>query len=471
MFRHIRRCVLIGMIVISALVGSVGQLGSTAAAQEPQFSAAASATLIAQAGQIGKVFLPALPTECRQFTAGYLGPVEQVTIEHLANNPISILSVPGVDPQNVRVHLRLYQRLANNKYVFLKEYSSFTTGTVGEFFSFVDVVGKLENLPAGPDYVVAYYVEWLSPSGQSVDGWAIALQSDYYTLLDNKGASALYDQPMCSSLFPPQATLSATSGTVSSPVSYALKNYPLGVSVPIVWDGKVIANASTNSAGVTSGTIPVPAAPMGTHKLSFSYGHWVASKTFTVKPRIKLFPNSGLTRGQTVNVSLRGYAKYETVNIRWKKGTSWITVAQAKTSGTGSANINVKVPSFAVIGTNSVRGDGKYGHAQTNGVTVVASASIASSANASPTPTKTATPTATTAISETVTPEPSPTVAPTEQPSTPEITETATVLPTDTTTPTVEPTEDMGSPTETPTVEPTAVPTETPAATATEGTT
>jgi hypothetical protein len=161
-----------------------------------------------------------------------------------------------------------------------------------------------------------------------------------------------------------------------------------------------------------------------------------------------------------VNVSLRGYAAHETVNIRWKKGSTWFHIAYVTTSSTGSANIDVRVPTFVPDGPTSVRGDGRYGRAQTNAVTVSGGTYRPSEATKTPTPSPTASPTATATIEPTQTPEASPSVDPTSPVSTPEAspTETSTEIPT-VDTPTTEPTESA-----TPAIEATATsePTSTP---------
>jgi hypothetical protein len=125
------------------------------------------------------------------------------------------------------------------------------------------------------------------------------------------------------------------------------------------------------------------------------------SKTvsFEVVPRIKVNTNPAV-RGQFADVSLRGYARNETVHIRWKKGLSWVTLATIVTSSTGSANVPVKVPTWALDGPNSVRGDGTVFRQQTNVVNVQGGlyipASVSSSApTPAPSPIPTATPAAT----------------------------------------------------------------------------
>jgi hypothetical protein len=260
---------------------------------------------------------------------------------------------------------------------------------------------------------------------------------------------------VCGGLKSPSVVSNTTTGTVNSVTPLTLQYFPTKTVVPITWDDKQIGSVTTGPTSFTNGSFVVPAAPMGPHTVQFNYGHWSAKFNYVVKPRIKLIPST-VGRGQTVNVSLRGFAKYETVNIRWKKGTSWVQVGQVKASGTGSANVDIKVPTWAPNGAASVRGDGTYGHAQTNAVMVSGGAPLTGSAvkTATPTPTPTKTP----AVAATSTPSPVSTVVP----ETPEATATIPVE-----TPTPEVTESPATETATPEPSPTATaePTETPSPT------
>lgn len=91
---------------------------------------------------------------------------------------------------------------------------------------------------------------------------------------------------------------------------------------------------------------------------------------FEVAPRIKVIP-AEVSAGQTVEVSLRGFGKGETVRIRWLVDGVWVQIATVTTSNTGSANLTVTVPADVDPGANKVRGDGPQFRAQTNAVTVV----------------------------------------------------------------------------------------------------
>jgi hypothetical protein len=319
----------------------------------------------------------------------------------------------------------------------------------------------------GSTVVAIATIQWVNQS-QGVVGEVHLLYTHYQTLLEGPPVNRLFDPTdACKPAKPASATLDPTEGIVGSSVHFHIYRFPYNPAVGIYFDGKKIGSVATNEHGNATGNFIVPAVQMGEHAVRFyRYGRSV-TKTFTVIPRIKLVPSANLTRGQKVNVSLRGYAAHETVYIRWKKGTTFVQINHVTTSSSGSANIDIHVPSFAVIGTNSVRGDGTYGHAQTS-VTVVVSASSASALKPSPTPTKTATPIptatkspATPTSTATVTPtEPIATATATEMPAT----ETATAEPTTSSTATIEPTEEIVNPTETPTLVPTALATETPQA-------
>jgi hypothetical protein len=149
--------------------------------------------------------------------------------------------------------------------------------------------------------------------------------------------------------------------------------------VQITWrrtSGSVIAIATVNAngGGAVSGSIKVPATPGGSgQQIRFTSGSVSRTVLFEVAPRIKvIYPGAAAMRGQVVDISLRGYAKNETVRIRWQDGdgVGWRTIGTVVTSNSGSANILLPVPSFAANGIQSVRGDGTVLRQQTNVVTI-----------------------------------------------------------------------------------------------------
>jgi hypothetical protein len=174
---------------------------------------------------------------------------------------------------------------------------------------------------------------------------------------------------------PATASLSSSRGTVNSTVSFSLSNFSPNATVTVTWrrpggSSQVIGSATVTNAGTGAGTVAVPATTGGINTVSFSDGVKSATTQFEVVPRIKVIPGV-VSPGETIDVSLRGYAKGESVRIRWLINGKWVTVAVATTSNTGSANIEVTVPDRAASGPNSVRGDGTVNRQQTNAVLVV----------------------------------------------------------------------------------------------------
>lgn len=174
---------------------------------------------------------------------------------------------------------------------------------------------------------------------------------------------------------PASAVLSTGRGIVNSVVSFTLANFAPNSTVSVTWKrpGGSIApmgNVTITNTGLGAGSLPVPGTTAGTNTITFSNGISNVSVTYVVVPRILVTP-SVVSAGSTVNVSLRGYGKNETVRIRWKVGNVWVVVATVKTSNTGSANFTVTVPANAAAGANSVRGDGTINRQQTNAVTVI----------------------------------------------------------------------------------------------------
>jgi hypothetical protein len=371
--------------------------------------------------------------------------------------------------QPVSVEWQVYKVLSSIS-VSLVYSSSVYVGTAYDFDPVDSGAYTIYNLPVGPTYIGVALIDWYNGSASSV-GHSYA-RYDYYETYTNSSYNGVKNA--CYSPYHPTASLSPTSGIVGSSVAYSVSSFPPNTTVSAKWDGKALTSVKTGSGGKASSHFTVPAAPMGTHTIRWTAGSLAAQRTFTVTPRIKITPSANVSRGQIVNVSLRGYHAYETVYIRWKKGTSWVQIAHVTTSSTGSANIDVHVPKWVPDGPTSVRGDGSYGRAQTNAVTVLGgpfSSSIAKTPTPTPSPTETATATATVTPTQTAeatatvepttpatTPEASPTVPPTESPSA----ETPTPEPTESATPSPEPTIDA-----TATVEPASTAVDDPTATPT----
>ncbi len=311
--------------------------------------------------------------------------------------------------------------------------------------------------PLGPRYVVNAEIIWFDPATANLVTGTATYRINFYLPLNDQGTPLGQASNSCRSPEPPSAQIPTPRGTVNARAGYSLANFPLSTTLAITWDGRQIGSTTTGFDGSLRSSFVVPATPLGNHTVAWTAGTWTASATYEVVPRIKVIPNN-VSRGQEVDISLRGFAKKEVVRVRWKRGGSWIQLTTVLTSNTGSANVFVTVPAWAADGAHSVRGDGPVGRAQTNAVNVQGGAFRPAeepqtpTATATATATQTATPTATpptdaspiAPLTETPTPEP------TATPELAEPTATTEPPPTSTPTPTTEPT-----PTETPLIEPT----------------
>ena len=366
---------------------------------------------------------------------------------------VSLYSYSSYSSETVSVQWYLFKVLANGSSSLVSQSSVhyrtayYSTPANFPYYTFYD-------RPLGPTYIGVARLIWYNSVGNAI-GFNDALY-DYYSTYVDGGYYGVKDA--CYSPYHPTASLSPTSGTVNSSVSFSTNSFPANSSLTVKWDSTTLGSISSNSSGKSSGSFKVPAAPLGKHTVRWSTGGLAAQRTFTVIPRIKITPSVNVRRGQIVNVSLRGYAAHETVNIRWKKGSTWAHVAYVTTSSTGSANIDVRVPNYVPDGSTSVRGDGSYGRAQTNAVTVSGGTFRSSEATKTPTstPSPNVSPTSTATAAPTQSPEASPTIEPTTPANTPEASPTASPTePPSTDTPTTEPSESATPPDEA-SVEPTA---------------
>jgi hypothetical protein len=322
-----------------------------------------------------------------------------------------------------------------------------------------------EHLPGGNYYAGGGTLTWYN-SNATVLG-TYSFRFDRYELIH--GSRRDTSSANCNRIAQPTLFLSSLRTTVDTVISLQGSNFPISQPVKITWRGGVVGTVTSDAQGNVSGAFKVPAAPMGDYALGFDGGpNWKITSTVTLVPRVKVLPGSA-GRGETVKVSLRGFAKGETVRVRWKKGNGWAELGRVTMSSTGSGELWVPVPTWVPDGTSSVRGDGTVGRAQTNAVFISGGAGFSTASEKTPTPTPTATTTATVTTTATMTatipasPEISPTstevtvtmtVTPSEtatETATPPPTETATEPPTPTTEPTLPPTE-TSLPTETATV-------------------
>ncbi len=169
---------------------------------------------------------------------------------------------------------------------------------------------------------------------------------------------------------PPRLTMSATRGTVNAKIRLEIAGFPADTYTEITFAGVTVAATTTSASGTASVRMTVPAKPQGDYQVHAAAGATSATATYAIVPRVKVIPGSAAS-GEQVEISLRGFAKNERVRIRWLVDGRWIEIfVIARTSNTGSANVDVTVPAGVIPGPAKVRGDGTIARAQTNAFVV-----------------------------------------------------------------------------------------------------
>jgi hypothetical protein len=417
----------------------------------------AAETVLSQSGAVGQWLFPEPPgtSPIKCFYPADTQSQRSITYQ----SPV-VYPAPGLSSQFISAIVHIMKRMPDGSFVEAGAQGGSTgIATPASPLPQSAITSFFTDL--GSTYVLIVHIDWSDAQG---GGHVQLLYTQYQTTFSGSPEHVNPITDACSPFLPPTASIDPSQGIVGTHVSFSLTRFPTDPTVGIYFDGTKIGSVASDAHGNADGSFIVPAAPMGPHTVRFYRFGRNATAQFTIKPRIKITPSTNLHHGNTVNVSLRGYATHEMVKIRWKQGSSFTEIAHVTTSSTGSANINVQVPNFAAIGTNSVRGDGSVGHAQTNAVTVIASSSKSSAAKPSPTLTKTSTPkpiatedpAIPTSLPQTSTPEPSATAStPAETPTSEPATESLNVIPTTEPPATIE-----NETTENPTA--TALPTETP---------
>jgi hypothetical protein len=352
--------------------------------------------------------------------------------------------VNGVTSGRVDWTPKVYQNLLDSRglHVVRQGATQSLTLSTGNTTAFQSSL--FEHLPGGGYYSGGGTLTWFN-ANSTVRGTYDFVFERYSFIHGSRSDST---SNYCNRIVEPTLSLSTNRTTVDTVISLYGTNFPISQPVKITWRGNLIGTATSDVQGNVSATYKLAATPMGTYPLALDGGlKWKISSQVTVVPRIKVIPSTA-GRGQTVKVSLRGFAKGEVVRVRWIKGGGWVELGRVTMSSTGSGELWIAVPTWAPDGASSVRGDGTSGRAQTNAVFISGGAGFKAASENTPTPTPTATTTATATLTATI--PASPEISPTST----EITETATPSPTETMTATIEPTLEP-SPTATETFEPT----------------
>jgi hypothetical protein len=278
------------------------------------------------------------------------------------------------------------------------------------------------DFPVGPYFVAGGLLTWVE--GSTVRGTSEFVYLPHDSYIDGSISSL---SGGCPPAVRPEMSLSTYRTTVNVTVRLTGRFFPISAPVEVTWGGKTLATVMSDNQGNVQASLRVPATPLGDYRIGLQFGlWWTPSAVLTVVPRLKVIPDEA-ARGETVKISLRGFAKREVVRIRWKQGTRWVELGRVTMSNTGSGELYIPVPGWATDGQHSVRGDGSIGRAQTNAVSVSGGPLVTIASESSPSPSSTATPDASPVPDSTATAEATMTV--TAEPTSPAITPTVTETP------------------------------------------
>lgn len=410
--KHISR-----LLVVLMIMASVMPAGAGAAQDDPS----TQLKPISHTGDYGTVFVKDTPTDGAVGCLTRLLTTQPKIVEINVRGPVMIPS-PVFHAQNplalqkVSWQVFFFEVNANNTNAFLLT-SAEITGLTGFDFGWKHF-GPNGN---GPKYVVAVRYRWYNLAGTTVVGTLDASPENYVYMIDRDSGMKTYDtRSTCTPALKPVMSLSPSEGTVKSTMGLGASYFPIAVTVKATFDGASLASFTSGADGRVTGTFKIPDATAGTHTIKLTHGAWTSTASLLVKARIRVTPTEAAP-GTPVVLNLTGFHASEAVTIKWKKGTTWVTVATTTVSTKGTRNKTVTVPAWATAGTASIRGIGSAGtDVKTNGLTVPAALPDSLPATSTPIPEPTATPTlvptATATPELTASPIPDPTWTPTEPP-------------------------------------------------------
>jgi hypothetical protein len=432
----------VAALVLAALPFDLVRQGAAQSGMSPT-----GTTLVSRSGTTGTFQVGFVLGVCRQTSSG--GWQLEVDVP----SPTA-KALPSGSNQRIEWEPRLYQQFPDTNIPQVVRTGAVQSGSVAAGASATFTRETFTGLPEGPRYIVGGRLTWLT--GSTVQGTHEFVYDNYESFVNGLRTTT---NGGCAPAAPAELGLSTYRTTVNVTVRLTGRYFPISAPIKVTWNGATLATVMSDGQGNVSGSIRVPATPMGDYRLGLNGGSWWnVSSTLTVVPRIKVIPDEA-ARGETVKISLRGFAKREVVRIRWKQGDRWVEIGRVTMSSTGSGQLYIPVPSWAPDGRASVRGDGPTGRAQTNAVWISGGTLVSVASAASPTASPSATVTPDASPGPDITATLTPTETATAEPTAPMITPTVTESPVPTETATVPPTE-TSTPVETVTATPTEIETE-----------
>ena len=347
-------------VFVVAMVAALLAFPPGRAMRVPAQSAPTTVQVLGTSGTPGSISAPIAIANCRYASAAldYRASIE--------GPGFSAAQVPGHANQRIVWEPRLYQVTTtwpNDQIVrtgALQDLPA-TSGSV-QF-----TATTFADLPQGPAYIAGGRLAWFS--GDTELGTIEFVFRNHDSFRDTTIRFAR-NLAHCAQIAPATVALSTYRTTVNVTVHLTGRYFPVSAPVSVTWKGQPVAQTTSDANGNVSASIRVPATPLGEYRLGLDAGSlWKPFGTLTVAPRIKVIPDQ-VERGETIKISLRGFAKKESVRIRWLRDGQWIEIGWVSTSNTGSGELWIPVPAWAADGSHAVRGDGPGARAQTNVVFV-----------------------------------------------------------------------------------------------------
>ena len=132
-------------------------------------------------------------------------------------------------------------------------------------------------------------------------------------------------------------------GKVGQRVEVEVREFTPGERAIFRFAGAYVGGDTIDDEGEGSRTFTVPERAAGRYKVTVSTGQKTLSASIKVAPLIKLDRSSGLV-GETVNVTLRGFGRGESVLVTFDTGSSTRSLVRVTTSPAGSADTSIVVP-------------------------------------------------------------------------------------------------------------------------------
>ena len=179
-------------------------------------------------------------------------------------------------------------------------------------------------------------------------------------------------EPVMSVGFLGRGNVSAPSGgKPGDVVPVKVSNFAAGSKVYVKFDGDSVGSVVANEDGEGTVQLTVPITPRGFYEIEATNVRKADTTSFSVRPRISLSTRSGAVDAG-VNVTLRGFAKGESILLTFDTGPSTRSLVRVTASSSGSASASFVAPS-STAGSHLVAAEGNRGNETSTAFTTRAS--------------------------------------------------------------------------------------------------